>query len=291
MAQRRPETQDFEADATFDEEVGGVNFLPNPCSGGGTYDPCSPAAEPLIEPSAFPASVNSAGFPVKVGVGPCSTQDRFIRDNSQRIALEWLNVRQHYIVGREFWRGDQANESNLPTPYLTDPTMSTVIGTGLGICGALGLLEEAIAGVASDDDGGSLCGGARGLIHASPALATAWSMNYLATRDPVSGLLRSTGMGTVIISGPGYDGTGPGYSGPDEEVDGETWAYATGYLQARLNAPQLPDLASSINRATNQYTQWAERGANIAVDTCCTVAVQAVLGDCSNVSGSGQPVA
>lgn len=283
----RPETQSFGPESTPEERVGGVSFLPSPCSGGNTYDPCNPDAEPLASPSGFPDAVYSAGFPVKVGVGPCDTRDGYTRDESERIALEWLNVRQHYIVGREFWRGEQATASGLPTPFLADSTMSTVIGEDLSVCGGLGLLEEAIAGVATDSEDASLCGGARGLIHASPALATAWSMNYLATRDPLTGLLRTTGMGTIIISGPGYDGTGPGYSGPEETSDGESWAYATGWFQARLDAPQLPPRRESIVKSTNEYTQWAERGANIALDTCCTVAVQIDLGDCSLVDGSG----
>lgn len=281
------ETADTGPESTADERVGGVTFLPNPCTGGGTYDPCDPAATPLIEPSAFPDAVQSAGFPVKIGVGPCDTRDGYTRDESTRIALEHLNVRQHYIVGREFWRGDQATESGLPTPFLADSSATSIAGEGLSVCGGLALLEEVIAGVATDGEGVAYCGGARGLIHASPALATAWSMNYLATRDPATGLLRTTGMGTYIISGPGYDGTGPGYSGPEETGDGESWAYATGYLQVRLLSAQTPPRNESIDKATNAYTQWAERGANVALDGCCAAAVQIDLGDCSVVPGSG----
>lgn len=270
-------------ESTAPERVGGVSFLPSPCTGGGTFDPCSPAADPVVEAADFPAYTESAGVPLKVGVS-CTAQDTYVRENGRRIAAEWLNVRQHYLAAREFWRGEQAQASGWPNFYLADASTTETVGTDLAPCGALAALESAIAGVARDAEADSVCGGARGIIHASPAVAVAWTMNYLAYR--VGSQLYTAALNTPIITGPGYDGTGPGYDGPSEPVSGYSWAYATGWLQVRLDTPWLPDMEWSVDPATNEYVQWAQRGVNVAVDTCCTAAVQVALGDCSPEWGS-----
>ncbi len=277
-------TQATGPDSTAPERVGGVQFLPNPCAGGGTFDPCDPEATPLVDPSEFPDYTQSGGIGLKVGIGPCSTLDGYTREESRRIAAEFLNVRQHYLAGREFWRGEQATAAGLPNFFLADASTTSIIGTDLAPCGALGALESAIAGVGSDVEHDLVCSGARGIIHASPAVAVAWTSNYLAYRQ--GNQLYTTALNTPIITGPGYDGTGPGYDGPDEAQSGYSWAYATGWLQVRLDQPFLPEREMSIDLDTNAYVQWASRGFNVAVDTCCVAAVQIALGDCSPEWGS-----
>lgn len=275
--------QNITANENTWHEVGGVSWLPFPCAGGGTYDPCAPAATPLIDASEFPEGVQSAGFPVKYGV-ECTATDPYTREQSAIYATRMLDVRQHYIIGREFWRGEQATESGWPNVYLTDASTTQTIGVGLSTCGALALLEEAIAGNAiSGSD--LVCSGAQGYIHASPALATAWARDYNVVWE--GGVLVTTSTRTPVISGPGYDGTGPGYPSPEEQGEGESWAYATGPFDVRLSPTQTIARRDSINKATNVYTQWAERAANVATDACCITAVQVDLGSCSTESGTG----
>lgn len=283
-----PEGQGQTAEREMWHRVGGVNFLPGPCDGGGTWDPCDPAATPLVTSSEFPAGVESAGFPLKVGV-ECTTQDPYTRENARRIAVEFLDWRQHYLVGREFWRGEQATASGWPNFFLADSSQTETIGVGLSTCGALGLLEEAAAGVATNAAGEPFCGGYQAIIHASPALVNAWSRDFLIERvgNPNTGQYMITPQGTIVITGPGYDGTGPGYDGPEDAPEGESWAYLTGMLQVRLSPVQVYDRKSSIDYDTNAYEQWAVRAANVAVDDCCALAVQADLGECSVESGTG----
>ena len=130
--------------------------------------------------------------------------------------------------------------------------------------------EEAISGVAEDvygsEDDTIVCGGARGYIHASPALAVAWARDYNVEWE--GGILVTTATRTPVIAGPGYDGTGPGYPGPEEVDDSDTWAYATGPFDVRLSPTMLQERRDSIDKNTNVYTQWAERAANVATDSC-----------------------
>lgn len=283
-----PEGQQQSAGRDAWHRVGGVNFLSGPCEGGGTYDPCDPAATPLVDTSEFPAGTEVAGFPVKVGV-ECTTNDPYTRDESSRIATEFLNWRQHYLIGREFWRGEQATAAGWPNFFLADASVTETIGVGLSPCGAMGLLEEAAAGVATNAAGEFYCGGYQSIIHASPALAAAWARDFTVERvgNPNGGMYLITPQGTIVITGPGYDGTGPGYDGPEDASEGETWAYLTGMLQVRLSPTEVYDRTSGINRATNVYQQWATRAANVAVDSCCSLAVQVDLGSCSTESGTG----
>jgi len=253
-------------------EVGGVNFLPEPCLGGGTYDPCDPDAAPLVDASAYPAGVEVAGFPIKVGVS-CSAVDPYTRDESRRAAVSTLNVFQHRIAADEFWNGTQAQESSWPNPYLADAA-TPIVGSDLSTCGALARLEEAVAGNAVGSGPTFYCGGAQGLIHASPALATAWSKDYLVHRE---GGLLVTALGTVVVSGPGYNGVGPNGVTP---AVGSSYAYASGMVSVRLSDTQLFDRATSIDKAGNVYEQWAERAANIALDNCCVVAVEVDMTEC-----------
>lgn len=281
-----PEGQQQSAERDAWHRVGGVNFLPGPCAGGGTFDPCDPSADPVTSAD-FPAGTESAGFPVKVGV-ECTAVDPYTRDESRRIATEYLDWRQHYLIGREFWRGEQATASGWPNLFLTDTSTTTTIGVGLSTCGALGKLEEAAAGVATNQAGEFYCGGYQSLIHASPALANAWARDYLVMREGgQNGSFLITAQGTPVITGPGYDGTGPGYDGPEDASEGESWAYLTGPLQVRLSPTQVPDRRQSVTKTTNDYEQWAWRAANVAVDGCCVLAVQADLGSCSVESGTG----
>lgn len=288
-----PEGQQQTTDREAWHRVGGVSFLADPCTGGGTFDPCDPSAEPLVAADTFPAGTESAGFPVKAGV-ECVTTDRYTRDESAAIATRYLDWRQHYLIGREFWRGEQATAAGWPNFYLADSSQTTTIGVGLSPCGALGLLEEAAAGVATDTEGSTyFCGGSQAIIHASPALANAWARDFTVERvgNPNQGMYLITPQGTIVITGPGYDGTGPGYDGPEDVGEGETWAYLTGWLQVRLSPTEVYTRESSVNKDTNSYEQWAVRAANVAADSCCALAVQAVLGDCSVESGTGQPAA
>lgn len=257
--------------------VGGVSYEQRPCSGGGTYDPCDP--DP-VEVTSLGDPVYVAGFPIKVG-SACSALDGYTVARLPELVADLLWVRQHYIAGREFWTGEQAQASGWDNPYLQNAATVTTVGYSLSTCGGLAALEDAI---------GNECSGGAAVIHASPALATAWARDFQVQR--VGDVLYTTAQGTPVISGPGYLGTGPDYTDPTEESAGTTWAYATGLLDVRLGpAVRSEPIATNIDKDTNKVTVWGERLAQISWDGCCHLAVQIDLGDCSPEDGSGLPPA
>lgn len=180
-----------------------------------------------------------------------------------RLALE---ICQNKAAEHEFWTGalakmdDTLDSEGLPNPnkYLASPD-ATVVGPGGAVKPAYGLalLEQALAD----------CGcGARGFIHATRGVAS--TLSALTVVDD----MLSTKLGTYVIAGTGYDGSGPNGTEP---AGSQTWMYATGPISAHLGDIAItPDnLSEATNTSNNEVSFVAGREAAVTWDGCCHYAV------------------
>lgn len=140
-----------------------------------------------------------------------------------------LQAREEARVERALWTGDLGNTPNLVTD-------ATVLGSGALSWGSgIGALEAWLGA-----NYGSL-----GVIHVTRAAAVELLREgYLEVR---SGRL-VTVLGTPVVAGAGYDGSGPTAAG-----GGESWAYAT---------PALFGYRSGVFTSSNRAGDLLDRGVN-----------------------------
>jgi hypothetical protein len=214
----------------------------------GTYTPAtkSVAAIPTIGENA-PVTLELATL--------CSSAGWRQNDFVGRVTRQ-MEATTSNALESEFWTGVE----NPTNQKLAAGAATTQLGGGTAQTPALGLalLEQALATCMS---------GARGMIHASPALVSKWA--YEGGALMVDGpRLVTTARGSVVVAGGGYPGTGPDGSAP---AAGNTWAYATGMVQVRLGAIQvIPDsLDAALDRRRNTLEYRAERSASAIFDPCC----------------------
>jgi len=164
------------------------------------------------------------------------------------------------------WAAEQQLSQGLPlgapstsglNPYLAD-TNVTVLGTGaLAPQVGLSYLEDAIAAT-----------GRQGVIHATPAIVTAWSDQL-----SVDGDMLVTVCGTPVVCGTGYVDAVP--EGENPLNAGEGYAFATGPVQYRLSQIiEIPEsLSEATDRSDNTVTYRAERDILVGWDTQLQAAV------------------
>jgi hypothetical protein len=131
-------------------------------------------------------------------------------------------------------------------PYLGDVNMEVLGGGVVTPLRALEVLEDRIA----------RCG--TGMIHATPAVATAWAADSLLTATgPVK---KTVANGTTVAIGPGYIGVTPvGEAGPAAD---QAWAFASGPIEIYRDTDIeiVPgNYSEAINRTVNDVLFMAER--------------------------------
>lgn len=241
----------------------GLVFRPGRCGqGGGQWVDC---AENHLDLSDRPENRQYDPTSAVVGVD-CSSMSEDARNDTGDEALDLLNNAQHRIIGAEFWRGDEAAAEGLPNASLAQGATDIGDGDSWPVIDALAALEESLAGVGDFGCGG----GVRSMIHASPYTVSLWN---------AAGLLRLenrlilTILDTVVVTGPGYDGSGQvdGYDEPQVDPSGETaWAYGTGLVDVYLGGAKRgewrdPDVNTIEARASRK---WA-----VVWDGCCHVGI------------------
>lgn len=239
----------------------GVAFDPDYCGGVHLLDPCDPAELP--EPDDCPPVRTFDPFEI-VATVKRSTLDRGVDLEGQ--ARRLLAQCQHGAVGAEFWSGEFARANGYDdNGYLADSNADIVEnGDPIAALDALAALEEALAATSS-----YACGcGQRGMIHAPPSVVTVWAYQGVVQRS--NGLLL-TALDTIVVTGPGYVGDGPGDSdGPVPPAAGTGWAYATGLPVGRLGPVTVLD---SVDHQTNVRYVQAQRAGMVVWDGCCQTAV------------------
>jgi hypothetical protein len=171
-------------------------------------------------------------------------------------------------VEHEFWTGASAAAGGLTNLALATPAATDLTpgGGAPSIKRAFGILEQALAD----------CGaGARGMIHCRPEALPEF------TQVRQEGNLLLTPRDTIVVPGTGYPNTGPTGAAP---AAGNTWLYATGLVDVRLDDIYFPvdparqdDFYELLDRGTNTITLRAERAFSASWDGICHFAVQAVL--------------
>ncbi len=178
------------------------------------------------------------------------------------------------IVEHELWTGQIADLMDADTPYLADQATADDVGGYYGFVTALAEIEQALADCS--------CSG-RHMIHAQRRVVTAWRMHNLVSLAPTRDHLL-TELGTIVVAGAGYPGTGP--LGTDPSYS-NSWAYGTGMVRVFVGPIDVntTDL-STVDRSTNLAELRAETSALAIFSPCCHVAAHVNLCDTSCGGGS-----
>lgn len=246
----------------------GARWEPGTCEpvdgiGQAQCDPEDTVGLPKELDSNLPGWGNASPFTV-YGHFQCSPVG-YSAERAQALADDHLYAREEARVERAFWTGDLGNIPNLRQTLDTDgtPVLTEVVnptpGTAVDFVVGLGLLEAALA-----ESYGSI-----GVIHMSRlAGSVATSRQVVQT---TGGRLTSH-LGTPIVAGAGYPGTGPTGQVPTGNT---TWMYATpalfGYRSEVFRSSNRP--GDLFDRARNDLYAVAERSYLLGFDPCGVFAV------------------
>jgi hypothetical protein len=137
--------------------------------------------------------------------------------------------------------------ANPDNPHFGDANADLISGAQSPVV-ALALLERAIANT-----------GRKGLIHADPAVTTAWAQ-YLQSDGE---MLTTIANGTQVISGDGYSEIDPAGGSLNDPVS-EGWAFATGPV---LIYRSEMEILFGFDQTINDQVALAERGYLVTWDT------------------------
>lgn len=241
--------------------LNGAAIRPYPVSPVAAWDPLSLASGPNVKdegetPPAPEFQAYALYLPETCtarGVGPL--------EEFRARATTAFAAREGGAVEHEFWTG-----SLIPAnPHLMDGNATVLAVASTSPTNGLAMLEQAIADTQQ-----------AGMIHATPATVTAWVGALLLQRN---GANLETMLGTTVVPGVGYPGTGPGTGALSATED---WAFATGMVEVRRTEPFLvPDgIEQALLRSMNDVTYRAERyvlttwdttlQAGVIIDRCQT---------------------
>lgn len=176
-----------------------------------------------------------------------------------------MALREQRAVERRVWQGSPAGGIGGIPGLFTGATTLTAAGC---ITEAVEMLEQQLA------DAGVV----GGIIHARPGMAAHFAQAHLTERV---GRQYTTYLGTPIVFGQGYDGTGP--AGQATSTNDE-YIYASGRILIWQSDVFVPPLRETMNRATNQQMALAERIYAVAVE-CGVWAIQ-VTRNCTTASST-----
>lgn len=175
---------------------------------------------------------------------PCSTQSMGNYDTFYQQVEDALDATLSHSVEDAISRGVGMN------PYFGDAdfdVLATTVSPRIG----LSYLENAIGERT----------GREGMIHATPAIVTAWGAGGGLTEDE-DGVLRTTS-GTPVADGSGYIGAHPlgggGLPGPTWPSGTKEWAFATGPVEVRWESEVRRRVEESVDRSDNSVVVRAER--------------------------------
>lgn len=251
----------FGAASTVDEPndrwINGLTVSGYPCGPVDRYSLCGGSAG-IAKPAA-------AAPPLAYDVDPftlvypfrCRAYHGQVWDTVREQALAAFEAYEAQGFEEEFWTG----ELEPGNPHLTDNDTVTVLngGTATSLRNAMGLLEQAIAD-----------SGAKGMIHTSACVGSDMAQSGGASKD---GNKLVTPLGTIVVPGSGYHGTGPNGSTPGAH---QRWAYATGLVAAwrEPTARVIPDnITQAHDRVTNDVVITVERVYAAGWDRCLHAAV------------------
>lgn len=209
-----------------------------------THDPCSQGTF-RVKPDPGTLSAQMSGR-FQVGLSATCTSQGVGPDAGWLTdALEMaFQVYEGAAVERVLVSGDGHGSLG---QYLGDDNVEFLSGSAEQPLRALELLETAIAEVE---------GVGNGIIHVSPAVATAWISQTLLFPK---GKVMRTGLGTAVAVGAGYIGAIPDDEGTP--AAGNEWAFASGLMQILRGDIEIVarDRRQSMDRTLNDDVFIAER--------------------------------
>lgn len=246
-------------DEADDHWMLGAQALNYPCGLPQPYDGLNQTAQ--SKPTAASFANNDYDVITLTYTVSCTSRGLVFDEFLQR-AQTAFQARESAGLERAFWLGlKDETPTNLDTPFIAD-TDATVLnsGTKTSVANALALLEDSIAAE-----------GQAGMIHMPAALAAVGGFNLNQEGSGTNARL-VTKLGTVVVPGAGYPGTGKDVTA----ITGTSqWAFATGAIEVRrsplLSTPTDP--REALNRSTNTYTVTLERMYLVTWDTCIHSAV------------------
>jgi len=229
-------------------QVAGVLYVPDACVDGTfLYAINCPAVSGTKVFTGVETPVSGAPFAV-VSTYTCGSVGFSFAEAAQRTRTR-LTLHEQRAVEARFWQGFGGGFGTMPG------LLSGATNLGVAGCAteAIEMLEQALANA-------SVVGG---IIHARPGMSP-----YLAGRGHLLTSLSSrkitTVIGTPVVFGQGYAGTGP--AGEAVTTDDE-YMYATGRVLLWQD-PEIfvPPAGQVLNRQTNQLSLVAERVYAVAVE-------------------------
>lgn len=177
----------------------------------------------------------------------------------QKVRLR-MQLREQRGVERRLWQGvPQGGIGGLPGLFQSATTLSAAAC----ITEALFSLEQALA------DNGVV----GGIIHARPGMSAIMAQQHLLE---TRGRQLVTRLGTPVVFGQGYDGTGPAGQATTTTTE---YMYASGRVLIWGSDTWVPPIGETMDRSLNQIYTVAERIFDVIVE-CGSWAIQ-VTHDCT----------
>lgn len=243
--------------------IDGYSIYPDDCDGGHIVDPCQLGSNADVADTGQASIIGPIQPFVIEASDKCSTFGAPHDFRLARAQRKLLAV-QSKVLEAEFWNGTKAQSQTWANNQYLRKAGVTVLGTApvggpFGIVDGLAALEQAIS------DGSAW---ERGVIHASPQLVTHWAWQGLVKARPSPPGTLMTELGTIVVAGGGYDG-----SGPQNQINPNhyEWAYATPVPQIRLGQITYNETDTdtvAVDRLANDRIIRASRFASIVMSGC-----------------------
>jgi hypothetical protein len=219
--------------------------------------------------TAIEAPISGAPFAV-IASYTCSAVGYTLTEAEQRVRTR-LSLREQMAVERRIWQGQLGGGSvlgNIPGLFRS----ATSLGTASCVTEATEMLEQALA----------TNGVIGGMLHARWGMNSHMANSHLLLQGGLqrSGRTITTHLGTPIVFGEGYDGTGPSGEAPTTDVE---YMYASGRILVWRNEDVIvPPAREVFNQSTNILNLFAERQYAVAVE--CGVWSVAVTRNCTTAA-------
>lgn len=247
-------------------QAAGIQYVPDTCEDDVfLYQMNCPAVSGSKTFSLLEAPVSGAPFGVITSY-TCGAIGFSFAEVEQRVRTR-MALREQRAVERRVWQGLPLGSPNglggIPGLFQSATTLSAASCLVEGVR----QLEQAMA------DAGVI----GGIIHARPGMAAYFDRSFLLQRP--SGRTVVTSLGTPVVFGQGYDGSGP--QGQAATANDE-YIYGSGRILIWGSDTVVPPIGQTMNRSTNQLTVLAERIFAVTVE-CGVWAVQ-VTRNCAAAS-------
>ena len=199
----------------------------------------------------------------------------FIREEFGGASMDQIDSATQKAVEREFWEG-VATRGN--TPAGTDGYLiksgTPVVGAGTGQSAdrALALIEQSISNSPT---------GGRGVIHMTPDVASTLGshLKYVEKNEIDGKTFAVTRLGTLVVIGHGYTGSGPVGATGAGMSDTNRWIYSTGGVEVHLGVPEYTNsnLAQAFNFNVNDFVVQILRPAAVHFDPSIHYAARVTL--------------